>query len=109
MMGGLHVCLSACGLLFNDRLFSLYKLKRLCHSIMFVLGVWWCVNRYMMLCHCDGRALFFFWFFGCPCLFALLWMVEYVVLVLVIVSNDLSFVVFQSYVYVTFPGYLVGL
>ena len=25
--GGLHVCLSACGLLFNDLLFSLYKVN----------------------------------------------------------------------------------
>ena len=102
MMGGLHVCLSACGFLFNSLLFSLYRLKGLCHQIMFVLGVWWCVNRYMMFCHCDGCALFcsgssvvrFF-------CFALLWLVEYVVL-------DLSFVVFHYYVYELFPGYLVG-
>ena len=57
--GGLHVCLSACGLLLDNLLFSSYKLKGLCHQIMFVLGVWWCVNRYMMCCHCDGCALVF--------------------------------------------------
>ena len=37
--------------------FSLYELNGLCHQIMFVLGVWWRVNRYMMFCHGDGCAL----------------------------------------------------
>ena len=81
-MGGLHVCLSACVFLFNNRLFSLCKLNSLCHQIMFVFGVWWCVNRYMMFCHCDGCALFLS---GSSVvsfvLVALRWLVESVVIV----------------------------
>ena len=57
--GGAACVFECLWVLLNNLLFSLYKLKGLCHQIMFVLGVWWCVNRYMMFCHCDGCALVF--------------------------------------------------
>ena len=59
MMGGAACVFECLWVLFLIRLFSLYKLKGVCHQHMFVLGVWWCVIRYMMFCHCDGCALFF--------------------------------------------------
>ena len=62
----------------NNLLFSLYKLNGFCHQIMFVLGVWWCVNRYMMLCHCDGCALVFL-FLRLTVFFCITLAVEYVV------------------------------